>query len=221
MSLATLGLLMRLAHRCRYEPAMPKPRGDRLLDLGPECAIRAVTAAEPARAFASVRLAWNEAGLGVQLSVTGKDRGPVGAVGRPRASDGVTLWIDTRDARASHRASRYCTQFHLLAAGGGDDAQDPVVLTSKIARALDDAPPVDVDACRIRRSAQRGGYVLEAFLPAAALSGYDPDQHSRLGFFYAIHDVELGDQLLSLDSDFPFWEDPSLWSVLVLDRAAV
>ena len=39
---------------------------------------------------------------------------------------------------------------------------------------------------------RRGGYVLEAFLPAAAMHGYDPEQHTRPGFFYSVRDEELG-----------------------------
>jgi hypothetical protein len=48
------------------------------------------------------------------------------------------------------------------------------------------------------------------------LAGFDPDQNRRLGFCYAVHDAELGDQTLSVGADFPYWEDPSLWSVLEL-----
>src|SRR5207237_937768 len=71
---------------------------------------------------------------------------------------------------------------------------------------------------RVGNVARPGGYLLEAFLPAAALHGYDPEQHPRLGFFYSVRDEELGEQLLSLTLEFPFWEDPSLWSVLELVR---
>ena len=36
--------------------------------------------------------------------------------------------------------------------------------------------------------------------------------------FYSVRDFELGDDNLSLDSNFPFWEDPSLWVSLELVR---
>ena len=54
--------------------------------------------------------------------------------------------------------------------------------------------------------------------PVSALTGYDPEEHRRLGFFYAVRDDELGEQLLTATPEFPFWEDPSLWSVLELSR---
>ena len=33
-----------------------------------------------------------------------------------------------------------------------------------------------------------------------------------------VKDAELGEQVLSVGADFPYWEDPSLWSVLELTR---
>ena len=60
---------------------------------------------------------------------------------------------------------------------------------------------------------------MEAFLPAVVLNGFDPEQNPRLGFYYAIRDAELGEQTLTVGSDFPYADDPSLWSVLELKRA--
>jgi hypothetical protein len=92
------------------------------------------------------------------------------------------------------------------------------VAQSKINRALEDAPMAAANTVALRVFTKVGGYTLEAFVPAAAMHGYDPEQHSRLGFFYAVRDEELGEQTLSVGPEFPFWEDPSLWSVLELAR---
>ena len=135
---------------------------------------------------------------------------------RPRGSDGVTLWLDTRDARAGHRASRYCHQFHFLA--GGAEQDGPAFVQAKINRALEDAPFAPANGVPFKIQSRKSGYLLEAFLPASVLNGYDPDEHRRLGFFYAVRDDELGEQLLSVTPEFPYWEDPSLWSVLDLCR---
>lgn len=62
----------------------------------------------------------------------------------------------------------------------------------------------------------KGGYRLETFLPAAALNGFDPEEHPRLGFFYAVRDLEHGEQTLSVGTEFPFADDPSLWATLEL-----
>ncbi len=88
----------------------------------------------------------------------------------------------------------------------------------KIHRALQDALLCSPSDVLLRSHRLKSGYRLEAFLPAAVLNGYDPDQNRRLGFFYAIRDAELGEQLLSAGAVFPYPEDPSLWSVLELKK---
>ncbi len=216
MPLVPHRFLFRIAHPCRYIKDMPRHDDDRLLELPPECRIDNFAAMDGQRNFADVSLAWNELGLGLQVEVRGKEQAPQGEASRPRGSDGITLWLDTRGARGSHRASRYCHQFHFLAAGAGPDHEEPAFVQTKINRALEDAPHVAPAEVALLVQPIRGGYRLEAFLPAAALNGYDPEQHPRLGFFYSVRDDERGEQLLSITAEFPFWEDPSLWGVLEL-----
>lgn len=216
MSLLPHRFLFRVAYPCRYVKEMPLEERDELLDLPEECRIDNFAAMDEQRNFADVRLAWNEFGLGLQVEVKGKQQPLQGDGARPRGSDGVTLWVDTRDARTSHRASRYCHQFYFLPTGGGPDHDEPVVVPAKINRALQDAPPCSPSEVPFRVTYTKKGYVLEAMLPAAALNGFDPEQNPRLGFYYAVRDAELGEQALSVGADFPYWEDPSLWSVLEL-----
>jgi hypothetical protein len=211
MTLIPNRFLFRVAYACRYVPKLSH-------DLPEACRIDNFAAMDERQNFADVRLAWNEFGLGLQVSVRGKEQPPQGDQSRPRNSDGVTLWIDTRDARTSHRASRYCHQFHFLPAGAGPERDEPAFVQTKINRALQDAPLCPPDAVPFRCERTKGGYLLEAFLPAAVLNGFDPEQSPRLGFYYAVKDAELGDQVLSVGADFPYWEDPSLWAVLELVR---
>jgi hypothetical protein len=216
MSLVPHRFLFRVAYPCRCVKKMPRADDERLLDLSDDCRIDNFAAMDEKRNFADVRLAWNDLGLGLQVEVRGKENVPRGDVARPRGSDGVTLWLDTRDARTSHRASRHCHQFHFLAAGGGAERDEPAVGQTKINRALEDAPLAPAGSVPLRVTSRRQGYLLEAFLPAAVLHGYDPEQYPRLGFFYSIRDDELGEQVLSVGPEFPFWEDPTLWSGLEL-----
>jgi hypothetical protein len=216
MPLVPHRFLFRVAHPCRLVKVMPREEGDELLALPPESALDNYATLDGQKNFAEVRIGWNEFGLGVCAEVRGKEQAPQGDATRPRASDGVTLWIDTRDARTSHRASRYCHQFHLLPAGGGPDRDEPILVQTKIHRALQDAPLCSPSAVPFRTRRIRGGYVVEAFLPAAVLNGYDPEQNRRLGIFYAVRDGERGEQTLGIDAEFPFAEDPSLWEVLEL-----
>jgi hypothetical protein len=216
MPLVPHRFLFRLSYVCRYCKSMPRADEDRLLELGPEHRIDNFARMDDQRNFADVSLAWNELGLGLQVEVRGKEQLPQGDASRARSSDGVTLWLDTRDARASHRASRYCHQFHFLPTGGGPEHDEPAFVQTKINRALQDAPLTGPGSVPFRFHSQANGYVLEAFLPANVLTGFDTEQNPRLGFFYAVHDSELGEQVLTVGADFPYWEDPSLWSVLEL-----
>src|SRR5438128_9245481 len=167
--------LFRVAHPCRYVKAMPQRRADWLLDLAEVCRIDNFAAMDERKNFADVRLAWNDFGLALQVEVQGKEELPQGSANRLRGSDGVTVWIDTRDARASHRASRYCHQFHLLPTGGGPEDDEPVFSQVKINRALQDAPLCNSSSVPFRCTRTRHGYIMEAFLPAAVLNGFDPE----------------------------------------------
>lgn len=208
--------LVRVAYPCRYLPTIPREDRDELLDLPESCRVDNFAGMDGGRNFADVRLAWNELGLGLQVRVAGKDQLPQGDASRPRSSDGISLWIDTRDSRTSHRASRYCHHFYFLPSGGGPDRDEPAFVQTKINRALDDAPMASASAVPFRCQRIKSGYELEAFLAAPVLNGFDPEQNPRLGFYYAVRDTELGEQFLSIGQEFPYWEDPSLWSTLEL-----
>src|SRR5207249_5763164 len=155
---------------------MPRSSGDRLVDLPEACRLDNFAAMDNQKNFADVRLAWNERGIGLQATVTGKDQDPRGDAADAKHSDGVTLWLDTRDARTSHRASRYCHQFTFLPTGGGPDHDEPAFGQSAIHRALQDAPTCSPADVALRSRLKKTGYLLEAFLPAAVLHGYDPEQ---------------------------------------------
>ncbi len=205
----------RLSYPCRYQQGIPRLDDEDLFDLPPNTLIDNFAPMHRQRNFAEVRMGWNELGLGVQLDVRGKETAPQGRVDRPRASDGITIWLDTRGDRTGHRATRFCHQFHLLAAGAGDDHDEPICLQSTINRAMEDAP-LFRGTMPIRRRLCSGGYRLQAFLPAEALNGFDAAEHPVWGFFYAVRDAELGEQTLSVGAEFPFADDPSLWATLQL-----
>lgn len=213
-SLIPDAFLFRLTLPCRYQADMPRKTSDRILDLSEAFRVSGRVPTQTEQEFAEVRLAWNETGIGIQAEVRGKEEPPRGDEAFLRGSDGLTVWLDTRDSRTSHRASRYCHQFHFLPVGGGADKGEPVFAQAKIHRALQDAPLCRPGDVAFAAQVTGSGYRLEAFLPAAVLHGFDPEQNRRLGFYYAVRDAELGEQTLYLGPDFPYWEDPSLWCVL-------
>jgi len=66
------------------------------------------------RIFADLRIAWNEDGLLITLRVSGKKNRPWCRSTRIEESDGLQVWIDTRDTHTIHRAGRFCHRFAFL-----------------------------------------------------------------------------------------------------------
>jgi len=168
--------------------------------------------------FAEVRIGWNEAGMGLEVRVKGKDQPIRSEAGKYRTSDGLSVWIDTRSARDSHRATRHCHHFYFLAAGSGPDNDEPTAGQTKIHRALTDAPLARPEQLRVRRHPFKDGYRLECFVPVEALNGFDVELNNQFGFFYVIRDGEFGEQSLCHGPEFPYGEDPSLWQLLELQQ---
>jgi hypothetical protein len=216
MSLIPHRFLIRPLYQSPYTLRIPDLEGDHLVELSPKARLDPMAALDNAKTYADVRLGWNEAGIGVVAEVKGKTAYPLGEMDRPRQSDGLTLWLDTRGDRTSHRALKTCHQFHFAASGAGTTKEEPYFQAAKIPRALADAPLVGSSEIMYKCQRIKTGYRIEAFLPAGVLSGYDPEQFPLLGVYYSVRDFELGDDNLLHDGNFPFWEDPSLWASLEL-----
>jgi hypothetical protein len=165
-----------------------------------------------------MRAAWSEAGVALAGRVSGKRQPPWCREWRVEESDGLHVWIDTRDVHNVHRAGRFCHHFCFLPAGAGPRFESPAALWIPIHRAREQPRPVAPEQLKVRSSIGGDGYLLEAFIPAEALTGFDPAEHPRLGFTYALLDRELGEQTFAASSPLPYQEDPSLWATLELIR---
>lgn len=201
----------------RYRATLPKVTGgaenwsaaERLPRLG---------AIDGAPDFAEVWACWNESGLAVACRVEGKRKPPVCDPQSYWTGDNLRLCTDMRDARANKRATRYCQQFYFLPRGGGRGGNDPVAGVAKIARAREDAPAVPAERLEVQARVWRGGYSLEAVIPAECLSGFHPEDHPRIGFYYMLEDLERGQQFLTVGDDLNWYVDPSTWATAVLAR---
>ncbi|MSR31206.1 MAG: hypothetical protein EXR99_06820 [Gemmataceae bacterium] len=209
--------LLRLARKCQRLDAIPRKSKDFPLDLPPSCRLEDLSALDGQPSFADIRMAWNPRGVGLQVTVSGKKQPAAGDVKRPAVADGVTLWLDTRDSHGSHRGTRFCHQFHFLASGGGPDGEDPCIVQAKIHRALQDAPMAQVTELPFHCAIFPDGYHLEVFLTESALHGFSTEECPRLRTCLRVHDREQGDMILDCTAELPYGEDPSLWSVLILD----
>jgi hypothetical protein len=194
---------------------IPRTRG-RLLDLPDSCALPDLGALEGRESWALARVGWNPAGLGVAFEVVDK-AGPISPEpGRSNGSDGAQVWIDTRDTRNVHRATRFCHRFSASIVPGSGRSLGVEVAQKPIARAIADAPTARPGLVQSRAERTLSGWRLELYFPADALHGFDPETNRRLGFGYQVTDPDRGDQYLGVGREFPIGEDPSLWATLTL-----
>jgi len=207
--------LFRFAAPCLYRDPLWTDQG---AALDEKYRLPSFAELEGLRSPLEVRAAWSEQGLAVSFFVSGKRQPPWCRESRPEDSDGVQLWIDTRDVHNVHRAGRFCHRFLFLPSGGGRRLEDPVAQWLSINRAREHPQPVRPGQLRVRSEKRKGGYLLEALVAAGALTGFDPQEHPRLGFAYALIDRELGEHTFSAGSPMPYQEDPSLWATLELIR---
>ena len=209
--------LFRYSMPVRYLAGLPRP-GRKLLNLPADCALPKFSELDDEHLFGEIRMAWNSGGLGISVQALGKKQAAVCNPGAPEESDGLQVWIDTRNTQSIHRASRFCHQFCLLPSGAGEESDKPVVIQLPIARAREDARLAKADDIRISSETRKNGYQLEAWISRDILNGFDPEANSRLGFYWYLRDSELGEQFLSVGREFPFASDPSLWATLTLER---
>jgi hypothetical protein len=219
-SLIPAGFWFRYTLPCPRLDAIPR-RGKAsplLLDLPATCRLPALGVLEGREPFADLRTAWNTEGLGIAVEVPGVPAPPrSGRAGTPAVIPEVHLWIDTRDTRDIHRASRFCHLFSVRIDPATGDRLDAQVIQGRIHRAQADPPPARPDTIRNRVTrVGTHGWRLELFFQAAALHGFDPASSRRLGFLVHVADPRIGDQRLGVGPEFPIGEDPSLWATLEL-----
>jgi hypothetical protein len=214
-SLLPQAFWFRLSVSCPKVEDIPRTKG-RLLDLGEVCALPDFGELEGRASWVRVRAGYNAGGLGVAFEVLDK-AGPISPEpGRSSGIDSVQVWIDTRDTRNVHRATRFCHRFVASLTPGNGRLLDVEVAQKPIARAVADAPMAKTGAIQSRAERTLSGWRLELFFPSEVLNGFDPETNRRLGFFYQVTDPDRGDQLLGVGREFPIGEDPSLWATLTL-----
>lgn len=209
--------LFRYSVPCRYRKSLWNDAG---LNLPEECRLPRLADLDHAVSYGEMRTAWNEEGIAFSLRVDGKKQLPWCRDSRPDESDGLRVWLDTRDMHNIHRASRFCHQFMFMPSGAGKNLDEPFAEHLFIYRARENPKPIKHSLLKVRRDKKPGGYVLEGFISGQALTGWDPAEHKRIGFTYAVIDRELGTQTFTCGPEFPYHEDPSLWGSLELTSPA-
>jgi hypothetical protein len=199
-------------YRC---PAPPKMDG-RAADWDEHFKLPALHTLDGQPGFGDVYAAWDDDGLYIACAVHDKPGPPRCDTAHFKQSDHLRLMTDMRDTRTIRRATRFCQQWYLMPAGAGRRRDEPVGGSATIQRAQDDAPVVRAGDIPIASRVGKTGYSLTAHLPARVLSGFDPVENPRIGFYYNLEDLELGHQSLTVGDDLSFWFDPSTWPTAVL-----
>ena len=190
----------------------------RLLDLPESSLLPSLGKLDGSASWSKIFVAWNPRGLGISVEVIDKP----GRIHREfeggTSQDGFVVWIDTRDTRNIHRASRFCHKIKAWIVLKSDTSGLEVnVAPQKIARAQADAPLPDEESYPARAALIQRGWRLEVFIPSETLQGFDPENNRRLGFNIQVTDPDRGDEFLTgLGKEFPQGEDPSLWPTLEL-----
>jgi hypothetical protein len=167
-------------------------------------------------AFADVRAAWSPDGLFFDVSVSGKSQSIWCRPTQILESDGVMIWVDTRNTQSIHRASRFCHWFVFMPTGQGEQKAGAMASMLKINRAKEDSKTFQAFQPRLKSSITADGYRLQFHIERAALNGWNSDEYRQLGFNYLVNDRELGIQTLATDNQFPIASDPSLWHTMIL-----
>ena len=132
-------------------------------------------------AIAEVSVAWSEAGLLLVVLVGGKKQPVWCRASRPEDSDGLQVWIDTRDVHNVHRAGRFCHRFIFLPSGGGRKLDEAFGQSLPINRAREPARPVAAGLLQARCQLRADGYRLACFIPAEAMTGLRAGRASSAG----------------------------------------
>jgi hypothetical protein len=205
----------RMALPCPKVDAIPRSKG-RLLDLPGSCALPDFRELEGQPSWVRAFVGYNASGLGVAFELLDK-AGPISPEpGMPSGIDGAQVWLDTRDTRNVHRATRFCHRFVASLVPGKGRSLEVSVVQKPIARAVADAPVGKPGSVQARAERTLSGWRLELFFPADSLHGFDPETNRRLGFYYEVNDPDRGGQCLGVGREFPVGEDPSLWATLAL-----
>ncbi len=199
--------------RCRkLETLGLKPvRG---LDLDDRFDLLATAPLDGLAPWAKIRSAWSEQGLG--FSIEAESDSLNNKLLDPSHYRGLDLWIDTRDARDVHRATRYCHRFQITVKPKGEKSLAVLCVRKSMNIAINQPPPPPSAPIETIAFRYAEGYRVDVLLDSDMLTGFDPETNRRLGFCYSACDPTLPVQLLGVAGEFPYHQDPSLWSILEL-----
>ncbi len=168
--------------------------------------------------FARLRVAISDTALFVSAYVTGKQKALWCRDTMLEDSDGLHLWIDTRNSRDVHRATRFCQRLVFAPMGRGAKYAQACAGWVPINRAKENSKPPGEKQLSVQSVVAKNGYEIHAAVAWNGLTGFDRNDFPVIGFYAAVIDRELGWQSLGLAPPYPVAEDPSIWLELNLTK---
>lgn len=208
-------LLMDFELRFNHRSKLPRLTG-KLTDWSDEFLLPDLGEFDGQEPFAKVYACWNQDGIALACKVPCKDKKFKCDPATFWKGDNLRFCTDTRGTRDIHRATQYCQQFFVLPTGGGRGNSKPVAASSPIHRAKQNAPEVSAGRIPVSSHITKRAYSVEVILTAEVLNGYDPVEHPRIGFYYILEDLALGQQYLTVGDELYWHMDPSTWATAVL-----
>jgi hypothetical protein len=152
--------------------------------------------------FAQVAMGWNREGIEI-------------AIDTETTLSRVEIMIDTRDVKTSGYNTRFCHHFYFL-----PDAIDGVQAGEITRFRTEDTHELcDPKYLQVKTKRHAGKMLMNIYIPAGCLHGYDPDQFKRMGFTYRLMDTERELQHFSVvTGEFQIEQQPSLWASLSLQK---
>lgn len=164
------------------------------------------------------RIAWSEEGLTLQFTLTGKTRRPYCRLNDLEHSDALEVFVDTRNTKTVHRATRYCHRFLYLPTGTGPSEKDPYGSMLKIHLARGEPPTMGAFQPQVESKIMANGYQMTCHLSRKYLEGWAPAEQPEIGLYFQLRDSELGHIHFAYDRQLPVSEDPSLWPTAFLAK---
>ena len=194
---------------------LPKKKG-KSLQLPDTARVFVPSSLNEGTAGLELKLGWNPDGLAIEIAVRGKKEETAGRRHDLKNSDVVYVFLDTRHTANVHSATEFCTALLILPS---DEAADdkPTVQFVEIAQQRGTRREPDAKRVMVNIQNQSDGYLLNLWIPAAQMPGFDQiEEIGHLGFYIVVEDTELGQLPLSIGDDFPVAHDPSTWLQLNL-----
>ena len=129
-----------------------------------------------------------------------------------RKGDSIEVFIDTRDNKEVQSITKFCHHFIFF-----PDTQTGKEITRF--RLEDRHDFCDEKALEIKSFFSNNSFSADLFIPSYCLTGYDPDQYSRVGFCYRVN--RMGKEPLFfnvLPEEYSLEQNPSLWGSLILEK---